>query len=42
MSGEKGVKMRIHKKSSVKPVYKGHSGEHKNVPLNSSCPLYTG
>jgi hypothetical protein len=27
---------------TVKPVYKGHSREPKNVPFMSSCPLYTG
>jgi len=28
---------------TVKPVYKGHSREHKeNVAFMSSCSLYTG
>ena len=27
---------------TVKPVYKGHSLEHANAALVSSCPLYTG
>ena len=27
---------------TVKPVYNGHSREHGNVVLMSSCPLYTG
>jgi hypothetical protein len=27
---------------TVKPVYKGHSREPKNVPFMSSCALYTG
>ena len=27
---------------SVRPVYKGHSGETEIVPLMISCPLYTG
>ena len=26
---------------TVKPVYKGHSMEPANVPVMSSCPLYT-
>ena len=30
------------KKINSQPVYKGHSGEHENVPLMSSCSLYTG
>jgi len=28
--------------NTVKPVYKGHSGEPENVVFMSSCPLYTG
>ena len=26
----------------MKSIYKGHRGEFENVPLMSSCPLYTG
>jgi hypothetical protein len=29
-------------RNTVKPVYKGHSGEPENVPFMSSYPLYTG
>ena len=29
-------------RTTVKPVYKGHSGEPENVGFISSCPLYTG
>ena len=28
--------------STVKSVYKMHSGEHENVPFMSRCPLYAG
>ena len=28
-------------KSTVKPVYKGHSCEPANLPFISSCPLCT-
>jgi hypothetical protein len=27
---------------TVKPVYKGNSGEAKNVPFMRASPLYTG
>ena len=29
-------------KTTIKPAFKGHSRESKNVPFKSSCPLYTG